>query len=173
MKLKLATGLVALLALTSCSLFRDTSGGGTLLADCQGRGTRANTCHPGPGGMTICRVTVREQGGGAAPIVEPYELVTNAPNPAATAPTTIIVWQIVGGGKFRDANDGPIIQSPGNQFSGRGPADMNGNPVPTESPHARILFLNSRVNTYKYSIKYFDRNGREYQCDPRINNSAS
>ena len=172
MKLKLATGLVALLTLTSCSLFRDTPGGGVRIADCGGSGTSAPNCHPGPHGMLICRVTVREQNG-APPIIEPYELMTPRPTPGATTPTTMIVWQIVGGGKFRDVNDGALVQNPNNQFSGRTPSDPNGNPMPNGSPHSRILFLNSRLGPYKYSLKYEDRSGREYICDPRINNAGA
>ena len=175
MHCKLVLGLAIALTLTSCAAirraFEDPSVKPTPVVNCQGQGTRANTCHPGPGGMTICRVTVREQAG-AAPIVEPFELVTPGPRPGVTIPSTIIVWQIVGGGKFRDAGDGALIQSPGNEFSGRGPADMNGSALSGESPHSRILFLNSQLGDYKYSLKYRDRSGREVVCDPKINNAG-
>jgi hypothetical protein len=132
----------------------------------------ARTCSALTPNMTICPVLVYEQPSGP-PKVSPYTLMVPKPAaPGASAPRIFIVWHLVGGGKFRDRNDGPDLQSNA-EFADGIPSDSDGtNPAPGDSKHFRYRFVNTVVKEHKYTLKYLDGNGNVMSCDPKINNTG-
>ncbi len=131
-----------------------------------------NTCRR-IGGITRCHVLVIQRPG-QAPEVRPQTLMTPGPTIGASAPTTVIVWHVIGQGHFRDRADGPILAAPSVEFSDPTPSsDFDGDLVaPASSPHFRLRYLNSTVGSYKYTIKFVNSEGNVVTCDPKITNSA-
>jgi hypothetical protein len=161
-------------AVASCSqAVRSTDVPVERYGECGGAGITKDTCVK-VGGITRCHVLVSERAG-KAPWVYPYTLSTPGPTIGASAPTTVIVWHLVGG-KFRDRADGAILSASSPEFSDATPSsDFDGDvATAASSPHFRMRFLNSTVppKPYKYTIKFLNSENREVTCDPLIANAG-